>query len=75
LQGAALSSLLSLYGELVAIGDKKLSYESLLDSFLSVAKKSLAKQCYSAIAQVPSDILFIVLFFFFRLMPRSRASP
>jgi cullin-associated NEDD8-dissociated protein 1 len=51
LQGAALSSLLSLNGELVAIGDKKLSYDALLDSFLGLTKKPLAKQCYSSIAQ------------------------
>jgi len=51
LQGAALNSLLALYGELVTVNDKKLGFDQLLDSFLQLTKKPLAKQCFSSIAQ------------------------
>lgn len=51
LQGSALSSILALFSELVTIGDKKLTYEALLESFLGLTKKQLPKQCYSSIAQ------------------------
>lgn len=51
LQGLALQSILALFSEIVAIGDKKLSSDAMLESFLGLTKKQLPKQCYSSIAQ------------------------
>ncbi len=56
LQGQALQALLSLFAELVAIQDKKLTYDVLLDSLLSLTKKQLPKQCYSSIAQAAAVV-------------------
>lgn len=64
LQGLALESLLSLYGELVTINAKGASFDQLLDALLNLVKKPadaqkaepLTKQSYSSISQTIAAI-------------------